>query len=57
MGIVTIGPDGSYQGRELTIGWNDGQLYYPAQICLTEGGDLFVADRQNHRVQIFSVKR
>lgn len=57
MGIVVLGPDGSYQGRELSIGWNDGQLYYPAQICISGSGEAFVADRQNNRVQVFAMKR
>jgi hypothetical protein len=57
MGIVSLGTDGSFQGRELGLGWNDGQLYYPGQICLGPEGDLFVADRQNNRVQVFVMKR
>jgi sugar lactone lactonase YvrE len=57
MGIVALGQDGSYQGRELSIGWNDGQLVYPAQICINGAGEVFVADRQNNRVQVFAVKR
>jgi hypothetical protein len=56
-GIVTLGIDGSYQGRQLSLGWNDGLVSYPAQMCVTEGGALFVADRYNHRVQQFSVAR
>ncbi len=50
--IVTLGPDGSYTGRIATLGWKEGQLYYPAQtgIC---GGILAVADRNNSRVQLF----
>ncbi len=57
MAIVTLGIDGSFQGRELSLGSNDGYLAYPAQICLGEEGDLFVADRQNNRVQVFAMKR
>jgi DNA-binding beta-propeller fold protein YncE len=57
MGVVVLGTDGSYQGRELTLGWSDGQLYYPAQICMLDDGDVFIADRQNSRIQIFRVKR
>lgn len=56
-GIVMLGQDGSYQGRELGIGASDGLLYYPAQICVTSGGDAFVADRNNNRVQVFSMTR
>ena len=57
MGIASLGLDGSFQGRELGIGWNDGQLFYPGQLCLGSEGDLFVVDRQNNRVQVFAMKR
>lgn len=56
-GLVILGLDGSYQGRQLGLGWNDGFLYYPSQVCFTEKGDAFVADRSNHRVQIFRTSR
>jgi len=54
-GIAIVGVDGSYQGRQLSIGWNDGLVYYPAQLCLApELGYAFLADRYNNRVQVFS---
>jgi hypothetical protein len=53
-GIVTLGVDGSYQGRQLAIGWSEGLLYYPAQLCLNGKGEAVVADRSNNRVQIFT---
>lgn len=53
-GIVILGVDGSYQGRQLSIGWSDGLVNYPAQLCMTEKGFAFVADRFNNRVQVFS---
>ena len=56
-GIVTLGIDGSYQGRQLAIGWNDGSVYYPSQLCMTEGGAAFLADRYNNRVQYFTLSR
>jgi hypothetical protein len=56
-GIAVLGGDGSFQGRELEMGWVDGKVYYPAQICLTGDGQVFVADRNNNRVQIFSEGR
>ena len=56
-GIVTLGIDGSYQGRQLAIGWNDGSVYYPSQLCMTEGGAAFLADRNNNRVQYFSLAK
>jgi sugar lactone lactonase YvrE len=56
-GVVTLGIDGSYQGRQLTMGWTDGTIYYPTQLCLTEDGSAFLADRYNNRVQAFSLTR
>jgi DNA-binding beta-propeller fold protein YncE len=56
-GVVKLGADGAYLGRELAIGSSEGALYYPAQLCVAGDGDLFVADRNNHRVQVFSLPR
>jgi hypothetical protein len=53
-GIVVIGQDGLLQNRLLTLGWQDGAVRYPAQICVEKNGDLFVADRANNRIQKFS---
>ncbi len=53
-GIVILGVDGSYQGRQLSIGWSDGLVNYPGQLCMTEKGFAFLADRFNNRVQVFS---
>lgn len=53
-GIVVIGQDGSLQNRLLTLGWKDGAVRYPAQICVGKDGDLFVADRANNRIQKFT---
>jgi hypothetical protein len=54
-GIVILGPDGSFLGRQLTMGWNEGLLYYPSQICINDKGETFIADRGNNRVQIFNM--
>ncbi len=56
-GIVVLGLDGSYQGRQLSIGWSDGLVNYPAQLCLTDAGFVFVADRFNNRIQVFSIAK
>jgi DNA-binding beta-propeller fold protein YncE len=55
--VVRLGVDGSFQGRELATGWRDGGVYYPAQLCLGGDGDVFLADRNNNRVQIFAAPR
>ena len=56
-GIVTLGVDGSFQGRQLAIGWSDGFVYYPAQLCMNASGEAYLADRGNNRVQIFATTR
>jgi DNA-binding beta-propeller fold protein YncE len=56
-GVVVLGQDGTYLGRELAIGWADGAVYYPAQMCIGSQGTAFVADRGNNRVQIFTMPR
>jgi hypothetical protein len=54
---VVLGADGAFQGRQLAIGWGDGYLYYPAQLCINGAGTAFIADRSNNRVQIFDTSR
>ncbi len=54
-GIVLLGPDGSFRGRRLSMGWKAGFLRYPAQMCVTENGAAFIADRGNNRVDGFLV--
>lgn len=56
-GVVIIGQDGSFLGRQLAMGWKEGLLYYPSQMCVNERGEAFIADRGNSRVQVFSVVR
>ncbi len=51
-GIVVIRPDGTVK-RLFSLGWKEGTLRYPTQLCLDSGGDLFIADRENSRVQEF----
>jgi len=54
-GVVVLGSDGSFRGRQSGWGWKQGLLRYPSQLCLIDGATLFVADRQNNRVQPFTV--
>ena len=56
-GILVLGQDGSVLGRLLTMGWTEGLLYYPTQMCMTEKGEVFIADRENSRIQMFSVMK
>jgi tripartite motif-containing protein 71 len=54
-GLGLAAPDGELLGRKLGLGWNKSGLYYPSQICISTGGDMFIADRDNNRVQMFAV--
>lgn len=52
--LALVGRDGSFLGHQFGYGWHESQFYYPAQICISQGGTVFVADRNNNRIQIFS---
>lgn len=54
-GIVILGQDGSFRGRQGSMGWKEGYLRYPSQICINEDGDVFIADRGNNRIEVFSL--
>jgi len=54
-GIVVLGQDGSFLGRQLSMGWTEGLLNFPSQISMNEKGEVFIADRGNSRVQIFTL--
>jgi hypothetical protein len=51
--LISLGPDGSFQGRQLNMGTKAGFLSYPSSLCISKGGDLFIADRGNNRFQHF----
>jgi hypothetical protein len=53
-GILILGKDGSQRGRQLSFGWKEGLVRYPAQLCVTKDGSIVVADRENNRVQVFT---
>lgn len=56
-GLGIIGQDGSFLGRKLGLGWNQSGLYYPSQSCISGNGSVFIADRNNSRVQMFMIDR
>jgi hypothetical protein len=56
-GIAVLGQDGSYQGRQLSIGASEGLVHYPSQLCINGRGEAFLADRSNDRVQIFTTAK
>lgn len=56
-GVVVLGSDGSFRARHASYGWKDGLLRYPAQLCTTESGLVYVADRDNNRVLTFTTAK
>ncbi|HEX9051018.1 MAG TPA: NHL repeat-containing protein [Anaeromyxobacter sp.] len=52
-GLAAVGLDGSFFARTLGMGWSEGLVYYPVQICSNARNETFVADRNNNRVQMF----
>jgi sugar lactone lactonase YvrE len=56
-GVIVLGQDGSYRGRQLGMGWKEGLLYYPSQMCVSGGEIAVIADRENNRVQVFKLVR
>lgn len=54
-GVVILGPDGSFRGRQSAFGWKEGFLRYPADLCWSRRGLVVIADRENQRVQVFAV--
>jgi len=56
-GIVILRMDGTFLGRQLNMGWTEGLLYYPSQMCVNAKGEAFIADRGNSRVQIFNLAK
>ncbi len=47
-------PDGTYVGSFGEFGWEDGQFRSPHSLAMDSQGRLFVADRGNNRIQIFT---
>jgi sugar lactone lactonase YvrE len=54
-GIVVLGVDGSFQGRQSGPGWKEGLLRYPSALAIDPAGRLLVADRGNNRVAMFGL--
>jgi hypothetical protein len=53
--VGTLSQDGSFLSKQLSMGWNEGLLYYPSQICINEKEEVFIADRGNSRIQVFNL--
>lgn len=55
--LISLGPDGSFQGRQLNLGAKPGLLSYPTGLCISKNDDLFIADQGNNRFQHFKFLR
>jgi hypothetical protein len=55
--IVSLRRDCTFISRQLTAGREEGQLDHPAQMCINDKDEAFVADRDNSRIQIFQLIR
>ena len=53
--IISLGQDGSFLSRQSGMGLKEGSLNYPAQMCMNNKGEIFIADTNNSRVQIFKM--
>ncbi len=53
--IMILGQDGSFISRQSGMGWKEGSLNYPAQMCINNKREIFIADTRNHRIQIFAI--
>lgn len=52
--IVILARTGAFDARLSALGWKEGFLNHPSQICLNGKGLLFIADTSNNRIQVFS---
>jgi len=55
-GIVILGRDGSFRGRQLAFGWKNGFVRYPSDVCVGDRNTLFLSERGNSRVQMFEIR-
>ncbi len=55
--IVGLGRDGAFLSRQLSMGWAEGSLNHPSQMCVNDADEVFIADSGNSRVQIFQLIR
>jgi DNA-binding beta-propeller fold protein YncE len=52
--LIELLADGTFLSKRSAMGWSEGRVYYPEQVCVDGQGDVFVADRGNNRVQVFA---
>lgn len=52
--LLLVNPAGGVVTRQLAAGWKEGLLRYPSQACISASGEIFIADRENNRIQVFA---
>ena len=52
--IIILGQNGSFLSRLSDLGWKEGRLNHPSDMCINNRGDVFIADTSNSRIQIFT---
>lgn len=55
--ILLMSQTGAVLSRQSAAGWKEGLLRYPSQLCISASGDVFVADRENNRIQVFATSK
>lgn len=55
--VVSFRSDGSFLARQLSLGAAEGSLNHPAQMCVNDKDEAFIADRDNSRIQVFQLIR
>ncbi len=53
--IIVLSQEGSFLGRISSMGWKEGLLNYPSQLCINSNGEIFIADTRNSRIQVFAL--
>src|SRR3989337_955416 len=52
--VVKLAPDGTELLTIGTLGFGNGQLNEPRDISVDSSGNMYVAERGNHRIQVFN---
>jgi len=55
--VVSLGRDGAFLARQLTPGRVEASLQHPSDMCINDKDDVFIADRDNSRIQVFGLIR
>ncbi len=53
--VAVVSPDGTVKEHKLSEGWLEGELWYPAGLCVNNYGRMFISDTDSNRVEVFDV--